>query len=162
MVKVIDKELSGSSLAFRAISGALLAAGAFLLFSFAPEQITEMIGELARNAPEGVGAALSGLISPALPIVGLALVPVIFLCALFRGTKAYGPLTIALSLLFAAYVLVGFHFGSVSLQMPGPSLGEGGPSSLSVAVDISGLMALFLIPPIIGLVKGVLLIVKKD
>jgi hypothetical protein len=92
------------------------------------------------------------------------LAPAIFLCALFRGTKAYGPLTIALSLIFAAYVFLFFHGGAISVAAPVDQLVGGLPMelSLSIRVDMAMLMALFLVPPALGVAKGVLLMMKRD
>ncbi len=164
MVKLLDLEVSGASLAARIVLGVILGALAFLIFYYVPANFLGLASDVLRmEIPPQAADVLSSLVDPALPLVGLALAPAIFLCALFRGTKAYGPLTIALSLLFAAYVYLFFHGGAISVAVPvgsiaGDLLME---LSLSIRVEMAMLMALFLIPPILGVAKGALLMLKR-
>lgn len=119
MVRLIDLDVSGASLAARLALGAILGGLAFLVFYYVPANLLGIASNLAGvEIPPQAAGVISSLIEPALPSVGLALAPAIFLCALFRGTKAYGPLTIALSLIFAAYVFLFFHGGAISVAAP--------------------------------------------
>jgi len=164
MVRLLDLDVSGSSLAARLALGVILGALGFLVFYYVPANFLGIASDLAGvEIPPQAAGTLSSLINPALPLVGLALAPAIFLCALFRGTRAYGPLTIALSLLFAAYVFLFFHGGAISLAVPVDQFVGGLPMevSLSIRVDMAMLMALFLIPPALGVAKGLLLIMKR-
>ncbi|MDI9609514.1 MAG: hypothetical protein QFX34_04455 [Candidatus Verstraetearchaeota archaeon] len=161
MVKMLGLELTGASLALRLILGALLSAGGFLIFYYLPANFVELASSaIGGEVPPAASGLLSSLIDPALPLVGLALVAAIFLCAVFRGTKAYGPVTIALSLVYALYVVLLFHGGAISISVPADLLGGGLPfgASLSVSVDMPVLMVLFLVPALLGIVKGFLLI----
>ncbi|XRH76126.1 MAG: hypothetical protein ACO0C9_03485 [Candidatus Methanosuratincola verstraetei] len=165
MVRLIDLDVSGASLAARLALGAILGGLAFLVFYYVPANLLGIASNLAGvEIPPQAAGVISSLIEPALPSVGLALAPAIFLCALFRGTKAYGPLTIALSLIFAAYVFLFFHGGAISVAAPVDQLVGGLPMelSLSIRVDMAMLMALFLVPPALGVAKGVLLMMKRD
>jgi len=165
MVRLIDLDVSGASLAARLALGAILGGLAFLVFYYVPANLLGIASNLAGvEIPPQAAGVISSLIEPALPFVGLALAPAIFLCALFRGTKAYGPLTIALSLIFAAYVFLFFHGGAISVAAPVDQLVGGLPMelSLSIRVDMAMLMALFLVPPALGVAKGVLLMMKRD
>ncbi|RWX73484.1 MAG: hypothetical protein Metus_1458 [Candidatus Methanosuratincola subterraneus] len=165
MVRLIDLDVSGASLAARLALGAILGGLAFLVFYYVPANLLGIASNLAGvEIPPQAAGVISSLIEPALPSVGLALAPAIFLCALFRGTKAYGPLTIALSLIFAAYVFLFFHGGAISVAAPVDQLVGGLPMelSLSIRVDMAMLMALFLVPPALGVAKGVLLMMKMD
>ncbi|MEN3052359.1 MAG: hypothetical protein ABC606_00980 [Candidatus Methanosuratincola petrocarbonis] len=165
MAKLLDLEVSRASIAARLILGVLLGALGFLVFYYVPANFLRLASDVLRmEIPPQAAGVLSSLVDPALPLVGLALAPAIFLCALFRGTKAYGPLTVALSLLFAAYVFLWFHGGAISLALPIDPIGGGVPMelSLSIRVEMAMLMALFLIPPMLGVAKGVLLMLEKD
>lgn len=165
MVRLLDLKVSSASLAARLVLGTMLAALGFLIFYYIPANFLGLASDVVgMEIPPQAAGVFSSLIEPALPFVGLALAPAIFLCALFRGTKAYGPLTIALSLLFAAYVFLFFHGGGISVAVPVDPIVGVLPMelSLSIRVDMAMLMALFLIPPILGVAKGVLLMLKRS
>ncbi|MBC7078059.1 MAG: hypothetical protein H5T92_07125 [Synergistales bacterium] len=164
MVRIIDLNVSGASLAARVALGTILGGLAFLAFYYVPANFLGIASNMAGvEIPPQAAGTISSLIEPALPFVGLALAPAIFLCALFRGTKAYGPLTIALSLLFAAYVFLFFHGGAISVAAPVDQFVGDTPMevSLSIRVDMAMLMALFMVPPALGVAKGVLLMMKR-
>lgn len=161
MVKILGLELTVASLALRLVLGAFLCAGAFLIFYYLPANFVKLAsGAMGGEIPPAASGLLSSLIDPLLPQVGLVLAAAIFICALLRGTKAYGPVTIALSLVYAAYVVLWFHGGAISIAVPEELLGGELPfgASLSVIVDMPLLMVLFLVPALLGVIKGVLLI----
>ncbi|MBC7121192.1 MAG: hypothetical protein H5T33_06440 [Candidatus Methanosuratus sp.] len=161
MVKLLGMEISSASFAFRVISGVVLASGAFLILYFIPANLARFITAYAPDAPQPALALLPSFIGPIIQVVGLALVPVIFLCALLRGTKAYGPLTIVLSLLSAAYIYSVFHGGVISALLTDLPLGDGMLADLHIAIDLTWMMIAFLVPTILGLIKGVVLTLKK-
>ncbi len=163
MVNLLGLKVSGASLALRVLLGIVLGACGFVIFYFIPANFLRLLSGVVGAIPPEAAGALSALVDPNLPAVGLAMAIAIFLCALLRGTKAYGPVTIALSIIFAAYVALFFHGGSISVAIPEALQGGDSPVgiSISVSVGMTWLMALFLVPSALGVVKGILLILKK-
>ncbi|MEN3016877.1 MAG: hypothetical protein ABC585_03330 [Candidatus Methanosuratincola petrocarbonis] len=169
MVKLLGLVLSRTSLALRLVLGLLLGAAGFLIFYFLPANLVELASAaVGEEIPPAVAGLLSSLVDPYLPAVGLALAATIFLCTLLRGTKAYGFVTVALSLLYAVYVVLWFHSGTVSIAVPEALLGGDLPFgiSLSIRVEMPLLMGLYLVPAALGIAKGALLVLmpslKKD
>lgn len=165
MVKLLDRQFSAASLAVRAVFGAVLGAIAFLFLYYLPVNFVVLASDVLRiEIPPNAAGLLTSLVDPTLPIVGLVLVPVIFLCAVFRGTKAYGPLTIVLSLLFAAYIFLLFHGGALQIDISEEMFGGEMPVGLSISIrlEMALLMLLFLVPTFLGVIKGVLLTLKRE
>ncbi|MDG6937492.1 MAG: hypothetical protein JRM97_08230 [Nitrososphaerota archaeon] len=103
-------------------------------------------------------ALAASLVSPSLPLVGLAVAALVFLGVLLRGTKAYGPVLVALGVALLAYVYVAFHGGTIDVSIPRVQQYS---VSGSVALGLASLMYLFMAPAVLTLVKGAVLTVMK-
>ncbi|MDI9644533.1 MAG: hypothetical protein QFX35_04865 [Candidatus Verstraetearchaeota archaeon] len=163
MVRLLDIEVSRASLALRVISGVTLAALTFLLLYMVPSNLPSLIWEMGREQPSVPGEVLSSLVDPMLPILGLALVPAVFLNALLKKTAAQGPIMIVIGLLSVSYIYLAFHGGVISLDIP-PSILAGYPpsgGSLHLRIDFFLLMVLFMIPHFLSLVRGLLFIIDR-
>lgn len=160
MVKFLGLNLSVASLVMRLVLGIILGAGSFLIFYFVPANFEKLASVALSEVPPAVVALLSSLVDPYLPVVGMALAATVFLCVLLRGTKAYGFVTVALSVLYAAYVVLWFQSGAISIAVPEDLLGGDLPFgvSLSIRFEMPFLMGLFLVPAAIGIAKGILLL----
>ena len=128
---------------------------AALLFYYVPASVGGFAKQLAgpsnASTVEGV---VNALISPDLALLGLAAAALVFLGVLLRGSKAYGPIIIVTGLVFLAYVYTAFQGGTITLNLPqGIQYGASG----SVSMGVAGLMYLFMLAPLLTVVKGIVL-----
>ena len=159
MPRILDLELSGGKLALRVVLAAVFAVLAALLFYYVPASIGSFAKSLggASNAST-VESVVNSLVSPNLPMIGLAAAAMVFVGVLLRGSRVYGPILVVTGAVFLAYVYVAFQGGTISLDIPqGQQLSLAG----SVSIGLSGLMFLFMLAPLLTIVKGVVLTVMK-
>lgn len=107
---------------------------------------------------ETLNQIIPQLIPLTLPLIGLAVTVLAPVAVILKGTKAYGPLTILLGLTLTAYVYTMLQGGSITITTPTLP-----PLHLQAAVGITmhTLMYLFLLPPILTVIKGVLITVQS-
>lgn len=161
MARLLDLEMTSGGIAVRAVLAVVFGGLAFLLFYYVPASLGSLLtGAISSNSTVG-GAAKSivdSLISPNLAPIGLGVAALVFVGAFLRGTKAYGPVLIVLGAALLAYVYTAFQGGNVSVAIPS-SVGYSASGSVSVGVAV--LMYLFLLPPLLTLLKGVVLTAMK-
>jgi hypothetical protein len=151
--------MSGGKLGLRAALAVVSGAVAFVLFYYVPTSIGGFASGLAGAANASTVASLAGsLVSPDLPVLGVAVAALVFVGVFLRGTKAYGPVLVVLGLALLAYVYVLFHGGTIEVTVP--SLSQYSASG-SVAVSVAALMYLFMLPPALTLVKGAVITASK-
>ena len=102
-------------------------------------------------------SVVGALVNPSLGAIGLAAAALVFLAVLLRGSKAYGPILMVLGVVFLAYVYEAFHGGTVALAIPKVQASVSG----NVAIGVSGLMYMFMLAPLLTVVKGLVLTVMK-
>ncbi len=152
-------EMSGGKLALRAVLAVIFGAIAFVIFYYVPSSLGSYITRFAgSNGGSSASSIVGALINPVLPIIGLAVALLVFIGTLLRGTKAYGPVLIFLGLVLVAYVYTAFQGGTINLTIP---KGVGYSASGNIAIDFTLLMYLFLLAPILTLLKGVVLTMMK-
>lgn len=163
MPKILDLELKGSSLALRVVTGIIAAGITFFLLYYLPANFLSLLGQLvpaqALPDPSILNTLLSSLVNPSLPMIGLLLTVLVFLECLLRGSKAYGPILIISGLSFIAYLYLLFHGGTMTITLPA-SLLMG--ISAGVAVDLTVIMLLFMLPSLLTIINGAVLMTKKS
>ena len=163
MPKILDLELKALSLALRAITAIIVAGITFFLLYYLPANFLNILGQFvpaqALPDPSILNPLLSSLVNPSLPMIGLLLTILVFLECLLRGSKAYGPLLILTGLSFIAYLYLLFHGGTITITLPA-SLLMG--ISAGVAVDLTTIMLLLMLPSILNIIKGAVLMTKKS
>jgi hypothetical protein len=159
MVRLLGLELSSGRLALRAVLAVVVALVAFAFFYLIPAMIPGIAKQLAGSAnSSAVSGIVNSLVNPELPAIGLAVTALMFLGVFLRGTKVYGPVLIVLGLALAAYVFAFFQGGTINLAIPSISQYM---ASGSVAISLAGLMYLFMLGPLLTVLKGVVLTVMK-
>ncbi|MEM3447578.1 MAG: hypothetical protein QXP38_01680 [Nitrososphaerota archaeon] len=160
MPRLLDLEIKTGWLVVRVIVGALLSAAVFLLLSYLPLNLPEIV---RRFVPAEVSNAavqvVSGLVHPLLPSLGTVLSILIFLEVLFRKTKAYGPILILAGLVSALYIYFAFHGGVVGIPIPkGITMGV----SASAYFDLTMIMLLVMLPALLTTLKGVVMAIRHE
>lgn len=122
-----------------------------------------MVGSFAKQAAGTANAAavesvVSALVNPSLPAVGAVVAALVFVGVLLRGTKAYGPVLVVLGLALLAYVYMAFQGGTIALTIP---QGVQYSATGTVSIGVSMLMLMFMIAPILTLVKGLVITAMK-
>ena len=163
--------ISNVGLALRAVAGALLAALLFVPLSLLPMAARTILPELLPSEAGALTGALVALIHPALPFIGAAVALLSFLLVLLRGSRAYGPATIAFGLAFMAYILLAFSFGSPSLALPPDLAAQAVQQALGMPVeagaelvahaDLTGLMLVLIAPFALTAIKGILITTSR-
>lgn len=120
----------------------------FILLAYLPANI----GGIASYA--GIGIDISSIIriNQNLPIVGVIIAAAAAGGVLFRGSRLAGVFSIIMGLALILYIYLILNGGIVELRMPEgivPNL------SLKVMLDMTTLMYLFMIPPLLIVVKGI-------
>jgi len=163
MPKILDLELKASSFALRIVVGIIAAAITFFVLYYLPANLLSILSQFvpaqALPDPSILNPLLSSLVNPSLPMIGLLLTVLVFLECLFRGSKAYGPILMLTGLGFIAYLYLLFQGGTLSMTVP-PSLLMG--ISAGVALDLTTIMLLFMLPAILTIIKGAVLMTKKS
>lgn len=159
MPRILGLQLSAGALALRVVLGAITALVTFVVFYYVPANLPSFASGILGSASSTAGGVVSGflksLINPDLPTVGLLLTLAVFVGVLIRGTRVYGAVVLANGVLFAAYVYLAFQGGTVSITLP-----SGLPSSAAgtIVIGASTLMYVFLLAPILAMVKGALIL----
>ena len=159
MPKLLDLEVSRGSLTLRAVLGAVFGGLSFAVFYYVPANLGSLISPaVPASSASSASSLISSLVSPSLLLIGLAAALLVFLGFFLRGTKAYGPILVVNGLIFLAYVYAAFQGGTITLTLP-----AGLPSTASgtLSLDVSNLMLLLLLAPILTVVKGIVLTIVK-
>ena len=169
MLRILGLEITGGRLAMRMLLGGLLAFFTFVILYLLPLDIVELaIGAVPAQMEAQIAPILASLIHPALPPLGLALTPVVFLLIVLRGSKIYGSLVVLEGALSFTYVFFAFQGGIFSVNIPSSLLSSisGLPAGVSISIVLQSnlvlLMVLFLLPSVLIAVKGIGLILKKQ
>jgi hypothetical protein len=159
VVRLLGLEMSGAKFGLRIFLAVVFGALAFAVFYLVPASIGPLAKQVAGPAnASAVGALVDSLVSPGLPLVGIAVAALVFVGVFLRGTKAYGPVLVVLGLALLAYVYALFQGGTVHVTIP--QLSQYAASG-SIAVDLTDLMYLFMVPAVLTLLKGVVLTATK-
>lgn len=159
MPRLLGLDVSGASLALRVVLGIVFGGLALGLLYYIPANLGSMLSSYLPASTKAVATGVvSSLLSPSLPLIGLVAATLVFLGVLLRGTRVYGVILLANGLVFVAYVYTLFQGGTITLSLP-----SGLPSSLSgsLSLNVGSLMLIFLIAPILTVVKGIVLTVTK-
>jgi len=149
-------QLSSASLTIRVVSGAVLSALTFVVFYYVPANLASLVsGHLPSSIAPAASNLASALVGSTLPVIGLVLTVLVFLGIVLRGSRPYGMILILTGLLFAAYTYVVMQGGTIGITLSG-SLPHG--ASGNIAIDVSLLMLLLLIPSLLTIFKGALLL----
>jgi hypothetical protein len=163
MPKILDLELKALSLALRVIVGIIVAAITFFVLYYLPTNLQSILSQIvpaqALPTPSTLNPLLTGVTSSILPMIGLLLTVLVFLECLLRGSKAYGPILILTGLSFIAYLYLFFNSGTITVNLPA-SLLMG--ISASIAIDLTTIMLLLMLPSILTIIKGIVLMTKKS
>ena len=160
MPKLLDLELSGRSLAFRVVLGVISAALTFLIFFYVPANLTTLIsGYIPADMRTTINTLLASLIGPAMPPLGILLAALAFLSSLLHGSKVYGLILLVEGLCFIAYLYLAFQGGTLSITLPKELLYG---ISANLQINLANIMFLFMIPSLLGIIKGIILALKKD
>jgi hypothetical protein len=163
MPKILDLELKASSLALRVIVSIIAAAIMFFVLYYLPANLLSFLSQFvpaqALPPPSTLNPLLSSIIDPTLPMIGLLLTVLVFLEYLLRGSKAYGPILILTSLSFIAYLYLFFNGGTMIITLPANLLMG---ISVDIALDLTVIMLLLMLPSILNIIKGIVLMTKKS
>lgn len=158
MPRLLDLEMSGGKVALRLVLAAVFGGLAFIVFYYIPSALGAFLAQAAGSGGSSASNIASALINPQLPTLGLAIAVLVFLGVMLMGTKAYGPALIVIGLAFVAYVYTVFQGGIINLTVP---KGVQYSASGNVAIDVALLMYLFMLGPILTILKGVVIVVIK-
>ena len=160
MPRVLDLEIGKGRLALRVLAGAILSAVTFLLLSYTPSNMQEVIKKFVpADISNTVIQIASGLIHPYIPVLGALLSILIFLEVLFRKTKAYGPILIIAGLVSALYIYLAFQGGILTLVIPREyTMGV----RVSAYFDLTVIMLLIMLPAILTVLKGVVMAIRHE
>ncbi|MDG7012817.1 MAG: hypothetical protein JRN46_01150 [Nitrososphaerota archaeon] len=151
--------MSAGKLGLRAVLAAVFGAIALVVFYYVPASLGTLASRLVGPADTpAVSSLVASLVGPTLPALGVAVAVLVFVCFFLRGTKAYGPVLVVLGLALLAYVYVLFHGGTVYATVP--TLSQYSAAG-SVAISMAALMYLFMLPPLLTVVKGAVLTAAK-
>ena len=163
MPKILDLELKATSLALRVVIGVIAAAITFLISYYLPANLLSLLSQFlpaqALPPPSTLEPLLSSIINPMLPMIGFVLTVLIFLEYLLRGSKAYGPILILTALSLIAYLYLLFNGGTMAIALPA-SIFMG--TSVDMALDLTIMMILLMLPSILNMIKGMVLITRKS
>jgi len=168
MPEFLGLRISLGRLVLRGVLAFIAAFFTFALLYLIPLDIAELAGMGAppQLQPQ-VAQIVAGIIHPALPALGLALTPAVFLAVLLRGSRVYGPLVIVESALSFAYVFFAFQGGTFTIDIPQSLISSisalplGIQLSIFLQVNLAFIMILFLVPCALGIAKGALLTLRK-
>ncbi|MDD1775962.1 MAG: hypothetical protein LUP94_01250 [Candidatus Methanomethylicus sp.] len=165
--EIFGLQNSSGGFLLRAVLGCALAFLTYVFLYELPLSVSELLSMGANPQIQQEIAQIAGkLINPFLPLLGLALVPLAFLMVFLRGSKVYGAVLIANGIFSAAYLYLAFQGGQFLIDVPGSVFGsltglpEGVQLSLMIKVNLIPLLALFLVPCLLILAKGILLLYR--
>jgi len=147
--------LATKNLGLRIVGAVIASLTYYLIFSYIPSHPNTVARAL------GVMFDLQQFISfnQSAPVIGLVIAASKGLAILFRKTRAEGFMNIAGGLLIIAYIYLILNGGVINVKIP-TSLTQG--IQVKASVDVTTLMYLFLAPPILTTIKGLLQITKQQ
>lgn len=164
MPEILDLEISRARLALRIVLSIIVGAIIFIALYLIPANPTLILDQLEQflPLPKEAGQVLTSLseelIDPAVPILGLLLTTIIPIGIILGKTKAHGPLIIITNVLLAYFLYTLFRGGLIDLSLPpGLPLGLTG----QVRLEIQFIVQIILLPPILNVIKGVLVTVDS-
>jgi hypothetical protein len=157
MPRFMGLELSVVAILTRVVEAVVFSMLAFVLLFYIPAIVPTGLSGFVNVSGKGIGSSvLSKIIQPTAPSLGLFIVLLVFGATLARGTAVYGPLLVLNGIAFLVYVYSFFQGGVVRVTALGTAFGATG-STLSISLDAWALMAAFMLPPVLTIVKGLLL-----
>lgn len=151
--EILGYEISTGRLILRIAGGFVLFAIAYFLLSYLPEHVLDFISGIVPPEFSDVAAeALSGLLHPLIPLLGLLIAILLFLEVVFHEMRVYGPILIGAGITSTIYVYIAFHGGMIELTFS-HLMGL----SASASLDLTALMILAMIPAILTALKGLLI-----
>jgi hypothetical protein len=160
MPRILDLEISTPKLIMRVIVAFILAGIDFFFFYvlISPND-TFLQKILPPSISSHVQSAMSSFVSPSLPLIGLAIVALIFFDQIFKGTRIEGAFLIIMGSLFAWYTYTIFGGGTMNLNIP-----QGLVQNISgnITVHAALLMWLFILPSLLTVVKGALMLYNSN
>ena len=152
MVKFFDLDLSPRSICVRVASAIIFASLEGFLFYYLPTHLASLLSlYLPRNSSSNIQSMIAALVSPALPLTGIAISLIAFFGILLRGSKIYGIILVVDGILFSFYTYLFFQGGTMLVKIPS-GLVQG--ISGSVAMDLTLVMWLLILPSLLTIVKG--------
>ena len=146
--------MTGGAFLTRIAIAVAFSALTFFIFTYVPANLSSLAGGIFPSSGQPVvKQTLSSLVDPSKPTLGLFLVMMVFAGVLLRGTPEYGLMLALNGLGFALYVYYFFSGGVLDLTATGTALGVGNVA-ISLVVNASTLMYLFLVPPLLAFAKG--------
>ena len=149
-------ELSHGELASRLVLGTVASALVFFVYYFIPASLAAFASKfIPANAADKV---LPSLVNPAMPILGLFLTLLVFLSVLLGGSRLHGPIVVLDGACVFAYTILLFQGGTISVTLPREMLQGLG---VYLQIDLTVLMLVFLVYPVLTVIKGVFLTLKR-
>ena len=159
MPRLAGVELSHGELASRLVLGTVASALVFFVYYFIPASLVAFASKfIPANALAAADKVLPSLVNPAMPILGLFLTLLVFLSVLLGGSKLYGPIVILDGACVFAYTILVFQGGTISVTIPREMLQGLG---VYLQIDLTVLMLVFLVYPVLTVIKGVFLTLKR-
>lgn len=159
MVKFLDLEISTARFALRVVYGTVVAGMMLFVLYYVPSNLDQLISRFVPGSYAiPISNAVSSLVGPVLPLIGIALGVLTFLEILFKGTWIYGAFVLLLGATCVTYDYVFFHGGILSISIPAgiaPNISGG-----SFSLQLSLIMVLLMIPSILTAAKGGLLLAR--
>jgi len=152
--KVLGLEITTRKLVLRIIGAIIAFLAYFFIFSYMPSNPNTFMRLF------GLDFDLQSFfrINPYIPIIGLGIAASLALGVLLRRAKGEGLANIAGGALIAVYIYLLLDGGVIKIRIP-EGLAQG--LSADVTLDLITLMYLFLIPPLLTIVKGLLQLIKR-
>jgi hypothetical protein len=152
--------MTGGRLAVRVVLAAVFGGVAAALLYYVPASLGGVAEQLAGGAnASAVQSIVGALVSPSLPLIGLAAAALVFVGVLLRGTRGYGPVLVVLGAVLVAYVYTAFQGGTINISIPqGVQYGASG----TVSISLAALMYLAMVGPLLTVVKGVVLTAARQ
>jgi len=152
--RLLGLELTRRGLALRAAA----ATATFIIYITIFYYIPSNLISVAKLFTADVNLPDLFTVSPLVPIIGLGIATSHSLGVFFRKTRAEGVATIAGASLLALYIYYLLNGGIISIKIP-----EGLIQNVSIraVIDLTTLMQLFLIPPALSIIKGILKLLER-
>lgn len=158
MAKFLDLDLGVVTFSLRLLAALVFASVDIFLLYYVPTHLNTLISEyLPINNSSNIENMIAGLVSPSLPLVGIAVSLVAFFGILFKGSKIYGLILALTGILFSFCTYLFFQGGTMFVHIPS-GLIQG--ISGSVVMDLTILMWLLMLPSLLTIVKGRVLILQ--
>jgi hypothetical protein len=157
--KLAGVELSHGALASRLVLGTVASALVFFVYYFMPASLVAFASRfIPANALGAVDTILSSLVNPTMLMLGLFLTFLVFLSVVLGDSRLHGPIVILEGACVFAYTILVFQGGTISLTCPRELLQGLG---VNLQIDLTVLMLVFLVYPVLTVIKGVFLALKR-